>query len=495
MTEWPYTIVVPALVLRDLPGERQSARIDFEPPLDLGNRFCIDFWFKPEAYTREASTPVLVAGLRTGTDEPRDLLLRLDSQHLMLDLWNYSGPLSDAPPVDRWSHISLLHDEGELRLICWQEGKPADDTGQSVKLPNEHFRLGFLALASENGAAHLFSELRLRKNAPGAKARAEDRQRVLIGDERGLVGYWKVDEGSGDLMIDSSLSANDGIIAGGSYRADSGLQLRIAEVLDGPLRWYHEGRTKSDGGERTHWKDPAILDRQLAHLDKVEPVRKRLLDAANAAFEALAAPLDAAREEVRGDQAKLEGAYAAFETQKSEQDAALEKEHQRIEEGKRKALAAIESSQKIHLKDFIFELQKDLQRGRDSIRRDYGRIYGLDAVNMDVKVVPGVGGIGLHLPEPEQRIDPGRLSTLRLRFRAAPEEDETTRKAFVPPLERSTEDFARRKLTRTGFRVDVVYQVVADAADEGRVLAQLYDGEDGQAKLGSLVTLVVGQRR
>ena len=51
--DWPYTIVVPALVLTDSPGERQSARIEF-PDLELGSDFRIEFWFKTEASDRAA---------------------------------------------------------------------------------------------------------------------------------------------------------------------------------------------------------------------------------------------------------------------------------------------------------------------------------------------------------------------------------------------------------------------------------------------------------
>lgn len=169
-----------------------------------------------------------------------------------------------------------------------------------------------------------------------------------------------------------------------------------------------------------------------------------------------------------------------------------------MKERKTEILENIKSSQDIPLEDFILRLQEDLARGRASIREHYGRVYGMDSVSVDVKMVPGVGGVGLRLPKPDAReaaIDPNRLSTLKLRFRASKVEEEAeVELATVPWLEGNTEDFARRKLREAGFRVDVVYQVVTDLQQHGRILMQLYDAKEGnQAALDSLVTLVVGR--
>ena len=115
---------------------------------------------------------------------------------------------------------------------------------------------------------------------------------------------------------------------------------------------------------------------------------------------------------------------------------AVRTQREEVEKRKKETLARIESSRRIHLKDFILRLQEDIARGRENIREEYGRVYGLDSVSMDVKVVPGVGGVGLHLPDPDTRIDPGRLSTLKLRFRAGPAEGEDKAKLATVPVAR-----------------------------------------------------------
>ena len=508
--DWPYTIVVPALALTDSPGERQSARIDF-PDLDLAGGFRIEFWFKTEAYPTEAASAVLMARLKTADNRPRDLILRLDGQHMTPEFQDFHGPLANPPALNRWTHVALsfwamevpavpggqTEAKGELRFSYRQDDQSSFEG--AVQLESESYRLSSLVLAAENGATHLFAELRLWHPCPSPGLLLEYRDRPIEGGLTGLVGYWRLDEGSGNLMVDSSLGANDGIIEGGKYRMDSGLALRIGVVFDpgtGRARMPN-GRNYPPGSERVMWRDPPRSQIEQTHLNDVEEVRRRLLSTVSkrSGMDAL---FHDATEDLRAQQARRDAESEALEDVKTEKKKAVEDRRKKIQDEQLAILKSIETSQKIHLKDFIVRLQGDLRHGRERISKEYGRVYGLDAVSMDVKVVPGVGGIGLHLPEAGISIDPERLSTLKLRFRAVPtEEEEKPKSAPVPALEGSTEDFARRKLVQAGFRVEAVHQEVSDPAQEGRVLAQIFEATDkpDQALLASVVTLVVGLRQ
>ncbi len=252
MAEWWYPIVVPALVLRDLPGERQTARIDFDPPLDLGGTFSIELWFRTEAYPRGGTTPLLVAGLRNIRNGlARDLILGLDGEVLTAELQNFRGAVSDRIPLNQWNHITLAYQPGELRVACWRAGMRTDLEGKREKLQNESYRLNSLALASENAATHLFAELRLYGVSLTPVASMDTREKPLIGSDN-VIGYWKLDEGSGDLMVDSSVRGNDGVIAGGTYRLDSGLALQIGRAANSPPRNWVNDRSQSACGHAQH---------------------------------------------------------------------------------------------------------------------------------------------------------------------------------------------------------------------------------------------------
>lgn len=66
----------------------------------------------------------------------------------------------------------------------------------------------------------------------------EDHNTELEGNEAGLVGYWKLDEGSGTTAIDSA-GSNDGTINGGAeYLRISGPEYTIVDILDGDNEAY-----------------------------------------------------------------------------------------------------------------------------------------------------------------------------------------------------------------------------------------------------------------
>jgi len=489
----PYSIVVPALVLRNRPGVQNEAIIDFgREPLELGNTFTIEFWFKPDVYPRAGAPACAVVTAYLTTR--RDLILWLQHNIIIPELYAKIGPRSNAPPQQKWTHIALAYNKGKLQITYWHAGQSLYEGSEDLR--DESTLLTKLVLSAEHEADHSFAELRLWSAARSPKDLADFRQRPLDGNEPGLIGYWKLDEGSGIVMADSSSRGNDGRIQGGEWQRDSGLALQMGMAKAGGQRYSPVYLQAVLSGERAQWINPPRLDPQIAHLERLLAVRQGVMAEENRQLQTR-----------KSDLTSLEDAKVREEDHRSQKQRELDEElrqkldavkaqREEVEKRKKETLARIESSRRIHLKDFILRVQEKIACGREKIREQYGRVYGLDTVSMDVKVVPGVGGVGLHLPDPDTRIDPGRLSTLKLRFRAGPEGEEKAKLSTVPWLEGGTEDFARRKLAQAGFRVDVVYQEVVDPVQDGRILAQIYDAKEGnQAELDSVITLVVGRRQ
>src|SRR5574337_1284231 len=344
--DWPYTLIVPALVLKDSPGERQSARIDF-PDIDLGVGFGIEFWFRTDAYPTGAASAVLMAGLKTGDNSARDLILRLDGQHITPEFQDFHGPLANPPPLNRWTHVTLSYltmpapvvqegqpqitQEGRLQVNYWQDDQASSES--SVQLAGESYRLSSLVLAAENGATHLFSELRLWQPCPSPGFRLEYRGRSIEGTAGGLIGYWRLDEGSGNLMVDSSLGANDGVIEGGKYQTDSGLALRIGVVFEpgtGRARMPN-GRYYPLGSERAMWRDPPRCQMEETHLNEAEDARRRLLSSLSkrSGMDAL---FHKTTEELRTVKAKRDAESAALEDMKKEKAEAIKNRRTKIQD-------------------------------------------------------------------------------------------------------------------------------------------------------------------
>ncbi|MGH8512579.1 MAG: hypothetical protein ACREV8_01245, partial [Gammaproteobacteria bacterium] len=123
----PYSIVVPALTLRNRPGAQNQATIDFgHGPLDLGNTFCIEFWFTPD-YRQDLgrpSWPVVTTCLTTASGRRRrDLNLWLQNNRITPEFQDNYGPQSDAAPGQKWTHIALAYNKGQFRVDYWHEGR------------------------------------------------------------------------------------------------------------------------------------------------------------------------------------------------------------------------------------------------------------------------------------------------------------------------------------------------------------------------------------
>ena len=497
MHNGPYNIVVPTLALRSQQGGDGEATINFLPkPLELGGAFWIEFWLKPVAYPSDDGWAVLGAVFETEAGEKDELVLRLGAQQFGATFRWRLKPFSTIPLLGQWTHVALAYNRGEWTQVMFSGGK-TDEVSQ--RFPTESFRLTELRLLAKRSAENWFAELQIWKEPRDRHKLEPDWRSRLPGShdyETGLIGHWSLDEVSGRVLVDKC-GGNHGVIEfGGEWQRDSGLAFTIGWVeSSSEQRSVHANGQYVSYLPPPHWRDPPPpVDQQIKHLDVViEQGNKQMQNLEEDRRRIEADP------ELETNEREAWGALIQegeqLEALKVSCEESVRSEKEKIEQQKAKTLASIQSSQEIALEQFILKLEKNLARGRASIRRDYGRVYGMDRVSVDVKMVAGVGGVGLQLPKQEAGVDPNRLSTLKLRFRANKEEEEAEGELVtVPWLEGNTEEFARRKLGETGLRVDVVYQVVTEPSQHGRILEQIYEAnEDRQAALDSVVTLVVGR--
>lgn len=503
MHNGPYTIVIPALGLRSQQGGDGEAVINFLlEPLHLGGTFWIEFWLKPVAYPSNDSWAVLGATFETSAGEKKELVLRLGAQVFCPFFEHRLEPFKRVPQLGQWMHVALAYNHGKWTQVMYDGGM--SDEG-SADLREENYRLTELNLLAMKSAENWFAELQIWKE-PRDRQRLEANWRFRSPAshdyESGLISHWSLDEGCGRVLVDKR-GGNLGVVEfGGEWQRDSGLVFPIGRVES-----LGEQRYPTDSGQYVNynfpprWQDPPPpVDQQIAYLDLVLSRRMQQMQSLEEKLQRTRglSKLSELEDRKRKERDTLVAAKEQLEALTSSCAERVRIKKEEIERMKTGTLASIKSSQKINLEHFILKFQEDLARGRESIRKHYGRVYGMDSVSVEVKMVPGIGGVGLHLPKPdggEADIDPNRLSTLKLRFRASKVEDEAeVELATVPWLEGNTEDFARRKLGEAGFRVDVVYQVVADPRQHGRILMQIYDAKEGnQAALDSLVTLIVGR--
>jgi hypothetical protein len=120
-----------------------------------------------------------------------------------------SGTFGGPIQAGRWDHVAGTYSEKTEELRLYLNGELVMDASAKVDLlPVNHILIG-MAKSSFHG---LIDEVRVW-NVVRTEAQIQDgMNRILRGDEPGLVGYWRLDEGSGQALLDASLRGNDGCL-------------------------------------------------------------------------------------------------------------------------------------------------------------------------------------------------------------------------------------------------------------------------------------------
>lgn len=487
-----YFIEVPALRF----AGSGSATIDCgATPLTLSESFTLEAWFRPDKLI-QGGVSVLAANLvetaAPGGTISIPLCLWLDSGILILSVAGerqLSGSAPVAPSLQTeksWYHIAVVCDRGTLTSSLYRrEARFVETRSLPIRASNGgNLKLQKLVLASiaqpelpTTPFTGAFAELRVWNTARSENDVNDYRLQRLVGNESGLLGYWMLDEAADLSMHDSSTQDNDGVVRLGNWERDSGLEMMIG--------WF----------DAITWEAKRVAEAQL---DYLKGTKLPKWEAAYA--QRLRASQDANREvgEQRAQLQEAQAVYAAAETaaktERTEKQNQLANRTAEIEAVKAETLKKLDLTRRVMLADFIERLQDEVAASKINIAKEYGNVYGLDTVALEVKMVPGYGGVGLQLPEPGMTTEGGRLSTLTVRLRTRRMDEQRERPlAAVPQLTGSTEVFAQRKLGEAGFRTRVIYEGIESAEWHGRVLRQLYaEKEPEQAPLDSIITLVVG---
>ncbi len=288
----------------------------------------------------------------------------------------------------------------------------------------------------------------------------------LDGREPGLIGYWKLSEGQGTRIEDSSRYGHHGTLMGGSWvsATDSGLTLDCArEVGRENIRRGREGIGQQLNTNRLLTEEVERLTQEKqrlnTHIEQLKANRTALDDRFKQDLQARDAALQ-----------KLEGDYRAWQDD--------------IEDGGKVAVSAFSNT-----------IAQEIDRATQRLNTAQSP-YSLQSVALEVKALPVAGqddtGMRLRFPSmDDQKIQSDQLSTLRMSFAARPSEPVRAR-AAVPDVRGCTEAPARRQLGVAGFRVEVLDQAARSEAEIGRVVSQV-PSHDVLAEPDKVVRVFIGR--
>jgi subtilisin-like proprotein convertase family protein len=141
--------------------------------------------------------------------------LRLTNNGLVNYWWGNDLNVVTGPLTDTWHYVAATFD-GVTRRLYLDGSAVGSDTPTGHAVPDSrNFQIG-----STNGSEYFDGEIGEISIWNVARSQSElqaDMAHALKGNEPGLVGYWRFDEGAGNIAHDQTANHNDGPLSGPTW--------------------------------------------------------------------------------------------------------------------------------------------------------------------------------------------------------------------------------------------------------------------------------------
>lgn len=186
------------------------------PELNPATAFTIEAWIYPEAWAVNTWDGCIVCKQATNPDKGYCLAVgangRVDFCHSIDETWT-SVVTTSVLELNSWAHIAGVYDGNEFRLYingvlqatASGEGTPTLGSGVDINLAENPTWPGRYFTGK-------LDEVRIWEVARTVDEIQSNLANELSGSEEGLVAYWNMNLGSGDIVMDISGNYNDGAL-------------------------------------------------------------------------------------------------------------------------------------------------------------------------------------------------------------------------------------------------------------------------------------------
>ncbi|MFM6436862.1 MAG: Calx-beta domain-containing protein, partial [Microcystis panniformis] len=229
-------------------------------PIYLSSDYTIEGWFKKEQNQKDQT---LISLRSDSISSKHYALIEIEQNETLRFLHRvpagidggvniFSSPINN----NQWHHFAATKNQSQLKLYI--DGIESGTASSSLSINDNTFLwFGFLGL----NTPYRYFKGNLDDIQIWNKARTEaeiqaDMNRQLTGNESGLVGYWNFNEGTGNIVTDSTNNHNNGTVYGATWTTGivpTSKTLKLgdtftqADIDNGLLTYQHNGsETTSD---------------------------------------------------------------------------------------------------------------------------------------------------------------------------------------------------------------------------------------------------------
>ena len=216
-------------------GLNDYVRVSENSVFDLSTDLTIEAWINP--VTTEDARVIVSKWNDSGPDFSYIFKIWNTSDKISIELSenNFYGDLvflesKGFIPVNEWTHAAVTYNSNEVKLFF--NGSEDNSTTASGVIRNSIADL--VIGANQYGASvienfsGLIDEVRIWSVARTESQIKLNMYSELKGDETGLVGYWRFNEGAGNIVLDQTVNGNNGLLQGGVQWISSTISLNPA---------------------------------------------------------------------------------------------------------------------------------------------------------------------------------------------------------------------------------------------------------------------------
>lgn len=185
--------------------------------IETGDKLTVEAWVRIDGFTGgwfsvvDKYRPASDSGWRMEINQANGLHFNTGASG---DLFSGAGV-----SVGRWQHVAIAYDRAEGVVRFFIDGLHVGTratTADLIQTEGGPLYLGFNPSGSDEFVNGALDEFRLWSVARTPAEIAADYNRSLTGREPGLVGYWRFDEGAGNVVRDATGNLPDGTFGSGS---------------------------------------------------------------------------------------------------------------------------------------------------------------------------------------------------------------------------------------------------------------------------------------